>query len=76
MAFSCNPGLIRSAQAHARHRGDETAKAKRPATAARSGQTPDTGRRQGRDPLPPRPHLKLTAEPGEPQQRGDDQPDE
>src|SRR6266550_6997476 len=37
---------------------------------------PDTGHRQGRDPLLPVPHLKLAAEPDEPQQRGDDRPDE
>jgi len=44
MTLSWNPDLIRSAQAHARDRGDETTQAERPATATRSGRTPDATR--------------------------------
>lgn len=36
MASSPKPGLIRSAPAHARDRGDQTAQPERPATAARA----------------------------------------
>jgi hypothetical protein len=73
MAFSWNPGLIRSA-----HALPATAGTKHSSGAPGYGGTlrPDTGRRAGRDRLPPLPHLKLAAEPGEPQQRGDDRPDE